>query len=83
MLLRYFFSKRRRLHYLNPCAQLKKTRGRLLGTKLNVNWIKVMFLHGMGSGSCLSYTGLVLPEHTDPRSQLLFLSDSQVVAELM
>ena len=28
-----------------------------------------MFLHGMGSGSCLSYTGLVLPEHTSPDSQ--------------
>ena len=42
--------------------------------------IKVMFLHGMGSGSCLSYTGLVLPEHTNSNTQLLFLNDSQVVA---
>ena len=41
--------------------------------------IKVMFLHGMGSGSCLSYTGLVLPEHTNSNTQLLFLNDSQVV----
>ena len=38
-----------------------------------------MFLHGMGSGSCLSYTGLVLPEHTNPNSQMVFLNDSQVV----
>ena len=37
-----------------------------------------MFLHGMGSGSCLSYTGLVLPEHTNPQSELVFLNDSQV-----
>ena len=36
-----------------------------------------MFLHGMGSGSCLSYTGLVLPEHTNPQSKLVFLNDSQ------
>ena len=42
--------------------------------------IKVMFLHGMGSGSCLSYTGLVLPEHTNSNTQLLFLNDSQVEA---
>ena len=31
-----------------------------------------MFLHGMGSGSCLSYTGLVLPEHTSPDSDQRF-----------
>ena len=42
-------------------------------------WLKVMFLHGMGSGSCLSYTGLVLPEHTSPDSDLVFLSEPQVM----
>ena len=42
-------------------------------------WLKVMFLHGMGSGSCLSYTGLVLPEHTSPDSDLVFLSEPQVI----
>ena len=42
-----------------------------------------MFLHGMGSGSCLSYTGLVLPEHTSPDSDLVFLSEPQVIGDFL
>ena len=46
-------------------------------------WLKVMFLHGMGSGSCLSYTGLVLSEHTSPDSDLVFLSEPQVIFDFL
>ena len=42
-----------------------------------------MFLHGMGSGSCLSYTGLVLPEHTSQDSNLVFLSEPQVIFDFL
>ena len=42
-----------------------------------------MFLHGMGSGSCLSYTGLVLPEHTNQDSDLVFLSEPQVIFDFL
>ena len=42
-----------------------------------------MFLHGTGSGSCLSYTGLVLPEHTNQDSDLVFLSEPQVIFDFL
>ena len=43
----------------------------------------MMFLHGTGSGSCLSYTGLVLPEHTSPDFDLVFLSEPKVIFDFL
>ena len=43
----------------------------------------MMFLHGMGSESCLSYTGLVLPEHTSPDFDLVFLSEPKVIFDFL
>ena len=37
----------------------------------------VMFLHGMMSGASLGYSGLVLPHHLDPDSNLVLLTQDQ------
>ena len=50
--------------------------------KFDILGLLGIFLHSMGSESCLSYTGLVLPEHTSPDSDLVFLSEPQVIFDL-
>lgn len=45
-----------------------------LGLILNTG---VIFLHGMMSGASLGYSGLVLPHHLDPHSNLVLLTQDQ------